>query len=375
MVSPARLRVALVAPPWFPIPPQGYGGIEAVVHLLGEGLRRRGHQVTLFAADGSDGAHAPVVLAAADWGPDLGTPDQRIRDATYQVRVFRELERRTDEFDVVHVHNEYAGMAGAILSGGHLPHVATIHGGINEAVLTFLREVESSIELVAISQAQRDSAPEIRWNSVVHNAVSSEGLAFRATKDDYLLQLARINPDKGQHSAIEVAARVGLPLVLAGKVDRDRESHQYFTERIEPRLGDGVRWIEDVSGSEKSDLIAGAAAMLFPIEWEEPFGLAMVEAMISGTPVLAFPRGAAREIVEPGLTGFLAGDIDEMVSLLPAARQIDPVACARRAAERFSVERMSAGYESAYLAAIETRLTQRPARPAEGGAESGVRLR
>lgn len=355
-----HLRVAMVAPPWFPIPPRGYGGIEAVVHLLAGGLRGRGHEVTLFAASDSGRDRGTVSLAGTDWGNDLGMPNQRIREATYQIRVSRELARRAAEFDVIHLHNEYAGMAAAYLGGGRTPYLATVHGGINEPVLAFLAEVDKAIGLVAISQAQRDQAKDVRWNSVVHNAVSFEGLAFRARKDDYLLQLARITPEKGQHSAIEVAARVGLPLVLAGKVDRDALSQRYFSQHIQPRLGKGVRWLEEVSGDEKAELIAGAAAMLYPIEWEEPFGLAMVEAMISGTPVLAFARGAAREIVEAGLTGFVARDVDEMVSLVPAARQIDPAACARRASFRFSTERMAEGYEAAYLKALE--LAQRPAR-------------
>lgn len=350
----------MVAPPWFPVPPGGYGGIEAIVHLLARGLRGLGHEVTVFAAAGSGQEHRAVTLAGSDWGIDLGMPNQRIREATYQVRVFRELARRSADFDVVHLHNEYAGMAAACLGGGDLAYLATVHGGINEAVLSFLGEIDREVELVAISQAQRAAAGDIRWNSVVHNAVSSDGLVFRAQKDDYLLQLARVTPEKGQQTAIEVAARVGLPLVLAGKVDRDGVSQRYFDQHIQPRLGRGVRWLEDVSGEQKAELIAGAAAMLYPIEWEEPFGLAMVEAMISGTPVLAFARGAAREIVESGVTGFLARDVDEMVSLVPAARQIDPTACAGRASDRFSAERMARGYEAAYLSALT--LAQRPAR-------------
>ncbi|MDQ6691396.1 MAG: glycosyltransferase family 4 protein [Candidatus Dormibacteraeota bacterium] len=362
MANRRRLRVAMVAPPWFPVPPLGYGGIEVVVHLLAAGLRARGHQVTLFAAAGSDQAHRAVTLAGEDWGAQLGTPNQRIREATFQLRVFRELARRSSEFDIVHLHNEYAGMVGAHFASGPAPFLATVHGGINQPVLTFLREVDREVELVAISQAQRDQAPAVRWNSVVHNAVSREGLTFRATKEEYLLQLARITPEKGQHWAIEVAERAGLPLVLAGKVDQDGASQKYFAEQIEPRLGSRVRWIEDARGTDKADLIAGAAAMLFPIEWDEPFGLAMVEAMISGTPVLAFPRGAATELVEDGLTGYLAADVDDMVRLLPDARRIDAAACARRAEERFSVERMTEGYERAYESALQPKLSQRPAR-------------
>ena len=195
-------------------------------------------------------------------------------------------------------------MAVASLLRLPVPCVATVHSGIDEKVLTFLEEVDQEHELVAISQAQKSQAPRIRWRAVVHNAVRVDDFEMRTEKDGYLVELARITPDKGQHIAIEVAERVGMPLVLAGKVDRDAASRRYFEELIEPRLSSTIRWIEDVRDGDKAELLAGASAMIFPIQWEEPFGLAMVEAMVSGTPVVVFNRGAAREIVEPGLTGY-----------------------------------------------------------------------
>jgi glycosyltransferase involved in cell wall biosynthesis len=349
------LRIALVAPAWFPVPPNGYGGIEAVVHLLGRELVRRGHQVTTFAVEGSDPELHPISLAPGDWGDDLGTSDQPIRESTYQLRVNRALRRLAPELDVVHLHTEFPGMAAAALLELPVPCFATVHCDINEKVHDFLREVDESIELIAISQAQRQQAKGIRWRAVVHNAVRVDDFTPRAEKDGYLVELARITPDKGQHLAIEVAEQIGVPLVLAGKVDRDAQSQRYFKEKIEPRLSSSIRWIEDVGDGDKAALLAGAVAMLFPIQWEEPFGLAMVEAMVSGTPVIAFRRGATVEIVEPGLTGFLVDTVDEMINAVKKIGEIDPLACAERARERFSPAQMGARYEKAYREASNRR--------------------
>jgi len=349
-----------VAPAWFPVPPTGYGGIEAVVHLLARELIKCGHEVTTFAVEGSDPLLQPISLAPAGWGADLGTPEQRIRESTYQLRVYRELLRRVGQLDLVHLHTEFPGMAAASLLQLPIPCLATVHSGIDEKVLTFLAEVDGDIDLVAISQAQKEQAPRIRWRAVVHNAVRVDDFEVRSKKEGYLVELARITPDKGQHLAIEVAERVGMPLVLAGKVDRDAVSTRYFADLIEPRLSSRIRWVEDVVGGDKANLLAGATAMIFPIQWEEPFGLAMVEAMVCGTPVVAFNRGAAREIVEPGLTGYLVDSVDEMVDRVREVGTIDPIACSERARDRFSPARMAAGYEAAYRAVLSARESPLP---------------
>lgn len=341
-----RWRIALISPPWYSVPPDGYGGIELVIYLLAKELGRRGHDVTVFAAQGSDPGVRVEALADAGWDQDLGTPNQRVREATYLRRVYDRL--KSDRFDVVHEHNEYPGMMMAHTLGLPAPVVATVHGPIGEAEATFLREIDSEIGLVAISEAQASAAPGAAWDAVVHNAIDSSQLDFSAEKDGYLLQLARINPDKGQHTAIEVSRAVGMPLVLAGKLDRDPQSRQYFEKEIEPRLGTDVRWIENVQGDEKRRLLARARAMLFPLEWDEPFGLAMVEAMASGTPVVAFPRGAAAELVEPGVSGFLAADVAEMVELVRRVGEIDPHACRKHVENGFDPGRMASGYEAAY---------------------------
>jgi glycosyltransferase involved in cell wall biosynthesis len=331
----------------------GYGGIELVVHLLACGLRALGHEVTTFAVEGSDDDLQPVTLAPGHWAKDLGTPNHRIREATYQLRVNRELTRRAGNLDVVHLHTEFAGMADADLLDLPIPCLATVHSGIDEAVIDFLDEIDEDLHLVAISEAQKAQAPDIRWVAAVHNAVPIDQFEFQAAKDGYLLQLARINPDKGQHLAIEVAERTDRPLTLAGKLDPDPRSQRYFRELVEPRITGDIRWIENVGDGEKAGLLAGAAAMLFPIQWEEPFGLAMVEAMVSGTPVIAFKRGAAAELIEEGLTGFLVDSVDEMVERVGRLGEIDSEKCSKRARDRFSPARMAAGYEEVYRKTLE----------------------
>jgi glycosyltransferase involved in cell wall biosynthesis len=190
---------------------------------------------------------------------------------------------------------------------------------------------------------------------MVHNAVETDDIEgpFPTSRKEYLIQLARLNPEKGQHLAIQAARRLKLPLILAGKLDTNSASRKYFRDRIEPHLGNGVRWIRDLRGRNKWRLLAGAKAMLFPIQWEEPFGLAMAEAMVVGTPVIAFPRGAAPELVEDGLTGFIVRNVSEMVSAFKRVDEIDPELCANRSRERFSPSVMARGYEQLYMKALE----------------------
>jgi glycosyltransferase involved in cell wall biosynthesis len=207
---------------------------------------------------------------------------------------------------------------------------------------------------VAISRAQQATVAGVEWRGIVHNAVNPDEyrpVTKHSEKDDYLIELARINPDKGQHIAIEVARRLNVGLVLAGKVDPDAE--KYFETRIKPNLNGQIVWRENVKGEEKAHLLANARGMLFPIQWEEPFGIAMVEAMVSGTPVIAFRHGATAELVEPGVTGFLADDVDGMIDAVGHLKEIDLKRCAQVAAELFGPGRMAEGYLNVYERAIE----------------------
>ncbi len=353
VVARGPLHVALVAPPWYPVPPHGYGGIEVVMGLLAEELRRLGQRVTLFAADGSQGAE---VCAPSGLHIHLGLPAAALHEATYVARVSRRLGKLQD-VDVIHDHSSYGGVL-CVTRGHTAPVVHTVHGPLEPAPRSFYRELGSAVHLVAISAAQRSTAPELNWSAVVHNAVDLAGLDPRRraapTHDDpYLLCLARIDEQKGQHLAVEVARRLGMRLVLAGKVDPIPAIQRYFREQVEPRIdGDRVVRLENVAGEAKAALLQGAAALLSPITWEEPFGLNMAEALAAGTPVVAFRRGAAPEIVSDGITGFLVDDVDEMVSAVREIGEIDRAACRSSAEQRFSPTLMARRYLAAYEAAI-----------------------
>lgn len=347
----SRLRIALVAPPWYPVPPVGYGGTELVVYLLAEQLAARGHEVTVFGRQGGGDSFELIPLAPPSWTDDLGERAQMAREVTYLHRAYELIRHRA--FDVVHENSGYVGMLLAASVRLQSAVVATLHGDLTEADGLFLGSIDREVDLVAISGAQQASVTQVRWAGVVHNAVDERDLALGDGSGGYLVELARICPDKGQDVAIEVARRAGRRLVLAGKVGEGSED--YFREKIEPHLGEDVEWVENVSGRAKAKLLGEAAAMLFPIQWEEPFGLAMVEAMACGTPVVATPRGAAIELIDKNVTGLLAGDVDRLVDAVRRVPELDRGRCREVARERFSAARMAGGYEAVYRAAMARR--------------------
>jgi glycosyltransferase involved in cell wall biosynthesis len=339
--------VALVAPPWYPVPPHGYGGIETVVALLTEELRARGHRVTLLAAEGSD--PQAIVHAPGSWRADLGQQEERLRELTYAARVLETLQRR-GPFDVIHDHVGFATLLGCVQLGV-APVVHTVHGGVREPDVSFYSALGDELSLVAISASQRRSAPGLPWMSTVPNAISLAHLIVgsREEKEPFLLCLARISPEKGQHLAIEVARRTGLRLVLAGKIETIAASREYFARHIAPALdGDRVVHIANAAGLEKARLLARATALLAPIQWDEPFGLSVVEAMASGTAAISMARGAAPELIDEGRTGFLVDDVEEMVAAVRRAGDIEPAHCAALTRARFSPSTMAEAYLRLY---------------------------
>ena len=342
----------MIVSPWYPVPPVGYGGIELMAYQLARELQLRGHEVSVIGQQGSKGPFETIAIAPESWSAQLGTRDQGPRENLFLYRAYELVRRRA--FDVVHDHSGLTGILLAASTRQQTPVVATIHGDLTEAEGEFLGAVDHRVHLVAISNAQQALVAGVDWRRVVYNAVDPTDyrpITNPDEKHNFLFQLARISPTKGQHVAIEVARRIGVPLVLAGKVDQ--ESTEYFEREIEPQLGQGVTWHENVEGEEKRRLLATARAMLFPIQWEEPFGIAMVEAMVSGTPVLALARGAASEIVEPGVTGWLASDADGLVESYSRIGEIDLERCVARASQRFGPAQMADGYESVYERAID----------------------
>lgn len=349
----------MIVSPWYPVPPDGYGGIELMVYNLARELAGRGHVVTVIGRQGSNGPFESLALAPESWTRQLGTEAQVARQNLFLYRAYEIVSRRA--FDVVHDHSGHAGILVAASSRPQAPVVATMHGPLGEADGDFLAGVDRRVHLVAISRAQQASVAGVEWRGVVHNAIDPAEytpITRREEKDDYIVELARITPAKGQHIAIDIANRLDLPLVLAGKVDNDAQP--YFEEQVKPKLNGRIRWVENVEGKAKAELLAKAKALIFPIEWEEPFGLAMVEAMVSGTPVIALAHGAAGEIVDPGVTGWLANDADELAESFNRLDDIDLERCAEEARRRFAPARMADGYQFVYERAIEKAMYAEP---------------
>ncbi len=339
-------HVVIVAPPWYPVPPRGYGGIELVVGLLVESLRQAGDRVSLLAAEAS--RPDAIALAPSSWRADLGGPAERLRELTYACRV-RATLAQLEPIDVIHDHCGFASLVAAC-AAEVAPVVHTVHGDIPEAYATFYAAAATQAGFVAISTAQRQTLPELPWVGTVHNAVDVANLIVTPReKVRFLLCLARICPNKGQHVAIEVARRTGMRLVLAGKVEATPEATEYFNTMVEPFI-DGIRILhfDNVAGEEKARLLARAQALLAPLQWDEPFGLAMAEAMASGTPVIAIGRGAALELVTEGITGFLTKDVDEMVHAVSQIGALNPSTCAEVSRARFSPSVMAASYRRLY---------------------------
>ncbi|MGA7988028.1 MAG: glycosyltransferase family 4 protein [Candidatus Dormiibacterota bacterium] len=346
------LQIALVAPPWYSLPPKGYGGIELVVTLLARELRRQGHEVTLFGADGSESG--TTICAPTGLDVHLGQDTQVLHEMTYLSRVERMI-RKLGPFDVISDHSGFGGALITSVLPAPTPVLHTVHGQIGASELEFLASLPTNGGFIAISESQRRSAPHLRWAGVVHNAVDVKSLCVSTADRDppYLLCLARICEEKGQDVAIEVARRCGLRLILAGKVEQTPSSRSFFRRRIEPFIdGTHVRYLPSVTGALKSRLIARATAMLAPICWPEPFGLTVVEAMVSGTPAVSFRQGSAPELIEPGITGYVVDDLQEMVDAVGCARDIDPFRCARVARDRFNPGVMTGSYLRLYRRAM-----------------------
>lgn len=325
------MRIAQISTPHIPTPPDGYGASELVAGLLVAGLVRRGHEVTLFAAAGST---APATELRT-FAPPHRLEGFDHREVAHVAIALREARR----FDVIHNHCLAAGPALAGLVDR--PCLTTLHY-VHHLVRAF-----PDHHYVAVSHSQRRLLPELNVVGVVHNAADLSAHTLRAVKSDYLLFLGRFHPNKGAHVAIDVAERLGERLIIAAP-SPPPDQVAYFEERIQPRLGGRIEWVGPVKGEVKDRLLGEARCVLMPVCWDEPFGLVYVEAMASGTPVVTFDRGAASEIVAHGKTGYVVGDVDEMVAAVPLAAEIDPEACRRHVEERFGVDRMVDGYLEVY---------------------------
>ena len=335
------MKIAIVAPAWFPVPPTGYGGIEWVVWLLAEGLVEAGHDVTLFASgDSRTKAKLAYVFPEA--------PSDEIGRTFTELHHLMHCYSRQDEFELI---NDHTGLMGLIAGGAlRTPVAHTVHGpvdGVPGQLYEMAAKVAPDVGLISISLNQRKPKPGLNWIANCPNALDFDLYPYAPHRGDYLLFVGRMAPDKGAHRAVRTAIETGLPLKLCGKM-REPLEIAYFDELVRPHLSADIEYLGEVSHGEKVELLQHARATLFPIEWEEPFGLVMIESMACGTPVIATRWGAVPEVIEDGRSGIIVDDYRDMAAAIEESDKLDPLELVRYAREHFSPERMVADYVGAF---------------------------
>ena len=343
------MKIAQIAPLWETVPPPAYGGIELVVSLLTEELVRRGHEVTLFASgDSTTAAQLESVHTQA-----LRLDSQVREYGIYEMLNISKAYERAEEFDIIHSHVgcgalSYAGLV-------KTPTVHTLHGVFtpdNEKMFLHARRQP----FVSISDSQREARLGLNYVGTVYNGVDASTYDFRPSPDNppYLAFLGRMSPEKGVHLAIEIAKKSGWHLKIAGKVDP--VDVEYFAEQVKPHIdGKQIEFLGEANHQQKSVLMGGAVATLFPITWREPFGLVMIESMVTGTPVIAINLGSVPEIVAHGKSGFICSNVDECVAAIDKAVRLDRRGCHDHVLMNFTAQRMTDGYEAVYRGILADR--------------------
>lgn len=333
------MRIAMIAPPWVPVPPPAYGGIEAVVETLASGLVEAGHEVLLIAT-GDSRSKVPVAYLFEE-ALGVGRADATVMELLHVMSAY-EL---ATSFDIVHDHT----IVGPAYSARYpeLPVVTTNHGPFDFGLQRYYEMVSNRVPVIAISHSQALGAKGSNVIDVIHHGVDLNEYQLGRGDGGYALFLGRMNPDKGVHSAIKVAREAGVPLRIAAKCREDSEK-AYFEDVIRPMLGDGVEYLGEANKEEKRELLAGATCLLNPIAWQEPFGMVMLEALASGTPVVATHCGSAPEIVIEGETGYLSDSFDGLVAGVKSASELDRHSCRNLVEQRFSKEIMVRNHIEVY---------------------------
>ena len=337
------MRIALICPPWLAVPPKGYGGIEWVVSMEADGLAEAGHDVTLFATGDS------ITKARLEYVFDVAPGSKAINDVTLDTtHTLFSLRDVRDRFEVLHVHSPFSALAAAIETG--VPTVHTLHGSFTPEMIRLYDLVGDRAWFVAISEAQKRFHESLRYGGVVYNGIDMAFYSFNTQKEDFILFLGRAAPEKGWRRAIEAAKLAGEHLVSAVKIAHPTEQEEW-EKNIKPILPKDWTLLGEISQEEKVDLLRRAKAVLFPIDWPEPFGLVMTEAMACGTPVIATPRGSVPEVIVDGVTGWIVSVENypqEAADKLKHLDEIDPQAGRERVQRLFSKEAMVAGYEGVF---------------------------
>src|SRR6267378_7439466 len=335
------MRIAQVAPLIESVPPKHYGGTERIVSYLTEELVRAGHNVTLFAS--GDSVTNAGLIASCERSL---RKNERCKDpVAREVLLVDHVVEHANEFDLIHFHTGYLHFP--ICRYLPVPHVTTLHGRLDMPDMGPVFERFRDVPVISISNAQQQPLPCANWQATIYHGLPKEFFAFQPNQGTYLAFLGRISPEKRVDRAIEIAKRVSMPLKIAAKVDRvDR---RYFKRDIEPLLTQShVEWVGEISDQQKNEFLGKAYALLFPIDWPEPFGLVMIESMACGTPVIAYDCGSVPEVMEDGVTGFIVRELDEAVKGVNRIRDLSRSRCREVFEKRFAAERMATDYVDVY---------------------------
>lgn len=348
------MKIAIVAPPWIRVPPEKYGGIEVLISLLADGLVDKGHEVTLFTVGVSKTKARKRSYYVGEMISYLDRPPADFLNVALTHTLAAYLEVAHGDYDIVHDHTWKEGLLCGTFC--ETPVLHTLHGPFdkeNKAFYSLIKEFPG-IYYASISNSQRRGLPDLNYVATVYNSIDLPRYPFRAEKDDYLFWIGRFNDEKAPHLAVEVARRLGKKIILAGKV-HEKAEREYFERYIEPHLGPQVEFVGEVGqwSDDKMDLLSHGQAYVYPIQWDEPFGITMIEAMACGTPVVTFRRGSAPEVVEHGVTGYVVDDTNEFEAALGNLEAIDPHNCRERVERLFTSPVMVDGYEDAYRKVLE----------------------
>jgi glycosyltransferase involved in cell wall biosynthesis len=344
------MRVAQVAPLYESVPPQYYGGTERVVSYLTEELVRQGHEVTLFASGDSVTKARLVAPCQRSLRLDTHCIDQIAHHILELELVLKDPTR----FDIIHFHIDYLHFPLSCRQA--TPHITTLHGRLDIPDLVPLYQEFTQVPVISISNAQREPLPWLNWQGTVYHGLPEHLYRFHEKAGTYLAFLGRISPEKRVDRAIEIAKRIGMEIKIAAKVDAvDRA---YFEDRIAPLLkGPLVEYVGEIADGEKDEFLGNAYALLFPIDWPEPFGLVMIEAMACGTPVIAYRHGAIPEVIEDGVTGFIVDGLEDAIRAAERISTLSRKHCRRVFEQRFSASRMAEDYLTIYQRLIDSKLT------------------
>lgn len=340
------MRIAQVSPLLESVPPRGYGGTERVVYYLTEELVRLGHQVTLFASGDSHSSARLIPITHRSLRSDTQCHDRSV----HYTLMLEKIRQMVHEFDVVHFHIDHRHFT--ISRALKLPQLTTLHGRLDYPELTPLFQEFHDMPLISISQAQRNPIKNVNWIGNIPHGLPTELYSFRNQPNDYLAFLGRISPEKRVDLAIQIAIQSGHKLKIAAKVDP--AEIQYFKNDIEPLLNHPlIEFCGEIDGRDKEELIRSARALIFPIDWPEPFGLVMIEALACGTPVIAFNRGSVPEVIDDGVSGFIVDDVEGAVKAVHQIHTIRRKKCREIFEQRFSSQRMAKEYVTAYESIVD----------------------